>query len=1041
MGTVSMKKVLGVLFSVVLVLGLAPSTLYAQTPSDDGAQSSDITTSDKDGVATLSTDDFSITITDVDGDYEGDWSITADNDNNSDLFKEASTSKAFEKLKGNEDDSFLFNVSLKDGDGNDVSDTFTGAITAKIEYNAAAYTLISLNSDGKWAEIKDTTATNDDNGKQDTLTFTSEDSSAFMVVAEDDEDATEQDGEEGRDAADDESAADDKADDETTKDKAKSTTNEDSKDVESQDDAKDTESSDSSAKLLKNDVKSLADEDVASVNGQGYDSLSAAFNAAAAGDTIMLEADLTVDGTATYLTVSKGVTIDMNGHNIDVTANSNYVFYITTDDPFALINSQSEGGIIDGDPESTGTGSTKTAVRSQDSTSSGKDITLENITIQNFGTYAIYTRGPAIADLLGGSLSVDNCTITDNTYDSYGGGIRAHFLESVNITDSIISDNSSTMSGGGVYIQSSSNIVINNNTFDGNIVNAGSSSYWLGGGGFCLENPIGDIEIKDNTITNNIGEYLGGGFTVYFNSNGGSSIRGEMGDVLIEDNTVTGNRVRPGNGTNEARGGGIAVIDTEYSHENTVTATFIGNKIDENAAGTEGATNNIWNRGGGIALCGYSDDLEIDIVSGEILNNTASWGGGIDYTFKETSKLRMYSSVITNNSALRGGGVWLCPTSVTDMNETFGGAIYNNTATGSMTWGGQTVNASGDDIRYESSDSDIYDLLNTDYGTVETSYATVMARALGGELIDWYRDDVGARYQQGDKTVDVTTDYYQTKKSFGLHAELNDQGQALANAEATLTIAGNEATMFGGGIASNAVVTFGVDDEDELVKVEKQWLDEDDKELSSDALPDYVDVTLVRIDKDHSNAEEELETVRLTADNDWSYTFDYLEHQYITVDGEDVSYHDYLYSVKEVDVDGVPMADSDFTYKVTSSDPVLEEIPIGDDGNTLSLYTVSVALANTLANPDKDNPDKDNPDKGTPEKGNPDKGSPDKSSPDADNPASGGKYTSDAGAGTAKTGDTTPFIAFIVLAVVAATIAAVAGRRAYRNRHHGNHLS
>ncbi len=63
MGTKSMKKILCVAFSVVLVLGLMPTTLYAQTPSDDNVQSSDIASNDEQNILTLTSNESSDFIT------------------------------------------------------------------------------------------------------------------------------------------------------------------------------------------------------------------------------------------------------------------------------------------------------------------------------------------------------------------------------------------------------------------------------------------------------------------------------------------------------------------------------------------------------------------------------------------------------------------------------------------------------------------------------------------------------------------------------------------------------------------------------------------------------------------------------------------------------------------------------------------------------------------------------------------------------------------------------------------------------------------
>ncbi len=407
-----------------------------------------------------------------------------------------------------------------------------------------------------------------------------------------------------------------------------------------------------------------------------------------------------------------------------------------------------------------------------------------------------------------------------------------------------------------------------------------------------IMNPVGEQVIENNTITSNTGIYYGGGFLImHYDISSVGAARGEMGNVTIKGNTITQNKVKTYTGSTSyhAYGGGAAVVDTETSHTAPVKVIFSDNTIDQNVAGDslyEGEINGkpVKNRGGGLSLCGYADDLEYDILSGSISDNKAMWGGGIDYTFKQTTVLRLYNALLTDNTASRGGGVWACPTSQLNMYLTFGGAIYDNTAVGTVTYDGVATGPSGDDIRYEGVDSDIYEYINSDYPSPILSEASVNARALGGYLMDWYSDDVDARFMDGDgEPVDVLKEYKNREESFGLHGELSDTGKTLANEDAKLVISNNAATVYGGGIATNGIVDFG-EDTSMTVTAQKIWTDAKGEIIETGLPVEKVEITLIRVDEEGS--EVDLETVTLSGENDWTHVF------------EDLS-TDYTYEVRE----------------------------------------------------------------------------------------------------------------------------------------------
>ncbi len=1115
MGTVGMKKVLGVLFSVVLVLGFAPSTLYAQTSSDDGAQSSDITTSAKDDVATLSNDDFSITITDVDGDYEGDWSVTTKK-SDSKLFKKAITSDAFKDLNGNEDESFLFNVSLKDSDGKYISDEFSGSVTLKVDYIATEYTVIALGSDDEWVEVKDVDTSKDDNGDQSSLTFKSDKPTDFLAVTVNDE--TDADGEAAANAEgsstteakkagdvsnDKNSSSDNKSLDEnnsksmaqggqsndgeleTTSSKATDITAfslpSDNKQivrwtysstsyaefyVTAYDKATESELSfdfdysveDASEKItidladLVNKVTDINDGTYAydyvyatvygidysdnshksdesywqtlgsenqpvtkleithsrinnysiwgyeayggddllgtikvrahddstypyiylqlwcsqgdalpvvakNVNtGVEYAQLDAAIDQASAEDTVQLLDNIDVEITKTNeFSIDKSLTLDLNENAITASCDNNSyrLFNIASGVDVTIENGTIDGG----DSHALGN-----AIYGNGASANLTEVTLDNLTIQNFGASSNY----GTVYVYDGSLTATNCTFSNNgnsaiNLRSSAGDANLYDGTALTLDSCTMSGNTNSTNnyGGGVGVRQIAKANITNCTITGNKFESEPSGIY-GGGGIVLYN-VGEITLDKNTITENESSMYGGGVLIL----SGASFN--LGDkTTISNNTITNN-------TAHSNGGGLAYYINAEMHTDEAYCTFTGNTIDNNYSST---------RGGGMSMYSNDPDFVFTLYSGTVNNNKANdSGGGIDFAWERPATLQLYSAVITENIAAKGGGVWLCPTSETRMYVTFGGAIYGNEARESA----EEPAPCGDEIRFEG-DSD-----GDDYTGMVVNIAP---RALGGALMDWYTDEYGARYNDGGGTlIDVTsTEYTDRTEQFSVHGEVSESGIVLAKDEATTVISGNEAEQGnGGGIASNAVLVFGEDTTTEL-SVTKEWKDEDNNSITDGLPANSVNVTLVRVDENGNKAD--LETVALDKKSGRTWTFKDLPTNY-------------TYEVREnTEVKGYAPS-----YKIEKN----------DEGNYVAVITNA--------------PGKTTPGKTTPGTGN---GGPAQAgggtSPDGGNSA-------DSNSGGAQTGDTMPFIAFIVLAVVAAAIAAVAGRRAYRNRHHGNHLS
>ncbi|MCD7840087.1 MAG: Cna B-type domain-containing protein [Erysipelotrichaceae bacterium] len=656
--------------------------------------------------------------------------------------------------------------------------------------------------------------------------------------------------------------------------------------------------------------------------------LKAAINNASSGDTIRLTDDINVDNLFTsqignYMSIKVGLTIDFDQHEMNLnnstyTSGTNKLFAISTDETVTFKNGKISGSETE-----------HYYVIYGASNSTIKDLVMENFTIENFGTNTKDANSDACVYISGG-LKLDGCTFQNNlrrafhvrayksnvayTGDvvilntnilynqassevSYGGGFYIYRANNVTIENCQIIKNSvngttATSSGGGGFAISIvyGSIKINNNSINSN------TSFNGPGGGFYITGANSSIEITDNEINYNISAGYGGG--IYVNNNVTS-----LGKVAINNNTVSENSVnlltiinntliKDAEGETSksySKGGGIAFYDRATTHTETSAYDLSGNTITKNKV------ESIYGRGGGLSLYGGDASREFLITSGTITGNEAASGGGIDYTYHCASILHLYNAIITKNTAGRGGGLWSCPSSTTTMHVTLGGTIYGNTG-----------NDMADSIRFEGTDSDF----TTGSGGV---FATVAARALGGTLMDWYSDEEGARYTQGDSTVDLA-DYTNRTTSFSLYGDLSDDGIALAQAASALLIANNTATSVGGGIASNSGVVFGNDGE-VSVTVNKNWVTSNGDVIDSDSnlLPEFVTVQLVRVDDEGS--EVNLESVKLNAENGWSYTFEELPTNY-------------TYKVVET---------SEGDYTSTYSD-VIE----GEDGN------YSVTITNTV---------------------------------------------------------------------------------------------
>ncbi len=286
---------------------------------------------------------------------------------------------------------------------------------------------------------------------------------------------------------------------------------------------------------------------------------------------------------------------------------------------------------------------------------SGVQALLEGLTIENgqgnFGSFAsgggIYNNGgtltvsdSTLADNSassegggiynkGGTVTVSDSTLANN-YASYGGGGIFNYSGTVTVSDSTLANNSSVGSGGGIY--NGGTVTVSDSTLDHN------SASHSGGG---IYNDTGTVTVSDSTLANNSAVGSGGGIyndtgtvtvsdsTLDHNSAGGSGggIYNDTGTVTVSDSTLANNSAAVSGGGTSNAGGTVTVSDSTLA--------------DNSAAVGAGISNNY----GTVTV----SDSTLD-------HNSASYGGGI---YNYTGTVTVSDSTLAHNSAAnQGGGIY-----------------------------------------------------------------------------------------------------------------------------------------------------------------------------------------------------------------------------------------------------------------------------------------------------------------------------------------------------------------------------------------------
>jgi CSLREA domain-containing protein len=277
------------------------------------------------------------------------------------------------------------------------------------------------------------------------------------------------------------------------------------------------------------------------------------------------------------------------------------------------------------------------------------NVTISGLTIANgqapsvVRTIAGYAEGGAIYKNGTGTLTIRECTLTNNAATNSAGSIKyskggAIFNSTgvLNVIDSTIADNlagtpdnqSDVSMGGGIHIEDGGQVHLTNCTLRGNKSSIRSVvvGYMQGG---AISSVNGDLTITGCTLENNAAE--GDGFTTEQRCQGGALYL-ESTSLTILNSSLSSNRASATNYSNNYCYGGAIYSTRSFLH--VVSSTLTGNA----AVSVDGFRN-----------FGY---------------------GGVIYN--EISNVTLTNSTLSGNSASAIG--------VNEINESRGGAIYNGTA-------------------------------------------------------------------------------------------------------------------------------------------------------------------------------------------------------------------------------------------------------------------------------------------------------------------------------------------------------------------------
>ncbi|MDY0019038.1 MAG: choice-of-anchor Q domain-containing protein, partial [Anaerolineae bacterium] len=272
---------------------------------------------------------------------------------------------------------------------------------------------------------------------------------------------------------------------------------------------------------------------------------------------------------------------------------------------------------------------------------SGAALTLKNLTITG-GRAPSFDYGGGVYN--NGTLTVENCTFSNNNGYNAGGGIYNN-SGTLTVTNAIFSNNEAA-DGGGIYNQAGS-VTVTGTTLSGNSVN------YNGGG---IHNNSGVMTVQNSTFSQNYAYLSGGGIL-----NTGQTSLLTLQNSAFMSNTVSGT------------GGGIR----NEGFLNVENSTFFGNSSTSSSGGAIFNHTTTW------------FNITLTVQNSTFFNNSASYGGGIN----NTSTLTVTNSTFAHNSALHEGGGIRNSKTATLRNTIITDSPNGGNCSGTVTNGGNNIDS------------------------------------------------------------------------------------------------------------------------------------------------------------------------------------------------------------------------------------------------------------------------------------------------------------------------------------------------------------
>jgi hypothetical protein len=351
---------------------------------------------------------------------------------------------------------------------------------------------------------------------------------------------------------------------------------------------------------------------------------------------------------------------------------------------------------------------------------SAESLTLNDVVVSQCSALnggGVVVRGSALASQ---KVQISNSIVTGNSTTGTVGGLGISGVEEIMVERTIVSGNTAGLGVGGAYlgvVAAGTGIAVSGCQVNGNSAsygggidisnrstlatakttvsdttiagNVSTGKGAVGGGGLLIEH--GQTVISGSTIENNSAVYFGGGIDV-FNT---------FQSLTIKQSTISGNQTTSTNATNQG-GGGIFIagsgnatpqpVDISSSSISDNRSAYFGGGLAATGgialtiSGTTFADNHAVNGGGGVLTTGTgTNKVDITVIGSKFANNVAiQSGGGLNASGDGRVSISS-SKVIGNVVSFGGGGILATSTAVNN------GVILKNLTVGGNSCGSAFV--------------------------------------------------------------------------------------------------------------------------------------------------------------------------------------------------------------------------------------------------------------------------------------------------------------------------------------------------------------